>query len=126
MSTKHDFGGDKNLSLRGAVLTAILAVTSLLSVSYLWKNEGILTFVLVAIAFAMLSIAKSKNEIILFVFCSFAGALAESYAILFGVWSYSAPTFIGIPIWLPLLWGIAAVFIKRSHDAICQKSGFRG
>ena len=63
----------------------------------------------------MLSMNKSKQEIKTFVFCAFFGAMAEAFAIIFGAWTYGNPNFIGIPIWLIILWGIASVFMVRVY-----------
>lgn len=61
----------------------------------------------------MLSVNKSKIELIIFIRCGFLGAIAEGIAVYYGVWEYSNDSFFGIPIWLPILWAIAAVFILR-------------
>jgi len=41
-------------------------------------------------------------------------------AIYFGAWSYANPTMLGIPLWLPLAWGIAAVFVKRVAETLIR------
>ncbi len=46
------------------------------------------------------------------------GPLAEIIAVHFGVWSYSHATVIGIPLWLPLLWGLASVFFLKIERAL--------
>ena len=56
-----------------------------------------------------------KENIYLYLFGGFCGALAESFAAMHGAWSYTIPNFIGIPFWLPLLWGIAALFVKNAY-----------
>ena len=41
------------------------------------------------------------------------GPVAEIISIYFGAWAYTNPTILGIPIWLPLAWGLATMLIKR-------------
>ena len=41
------------------------------------------------------------------------GTVGEIICIYFGVWKYANPTFLGIPIWLPLAWGLTTILIKR-------------
>ena len=48
---------------------------------------------------------------------------AEAVAIKFGAWQYSNPTALGVPIWLPLLWGSAIVFIKRFSETVLKFTG---
>jgi len=96
--------------------TLLIATMSLIAVVTLWRYNFILTAALLILAVLMLSINKSKQEIKTFIFCAFLGASAEAFAITFNVWNYKNPNFIGIPLWLVLLWGIAAIFIIRLHS----------
>ncbi len=96
-------------------LTSLIAVSSLLSVSFLWRNNFILTLVLVFLGCIMLLMNKSKKELKTFIFCGFMGALAESYGIFSGVWVYNNPNLLNFPVWLIFLWGIASIFMVRVY-----------
>ncbi|MEM5844080.1 MAG: hypothetical protein QXX07_01610 [Candidatus Aenigmatarchaeota archaeon] len=62
----------------------------------------------------MILIEKNKKDIYFFIFSGVFGASAEAFAIFFGAWKYSLPEILGlIPLWLPILWGIAGIFLKR-------------
>jgi hypothetical protein len=39
-------------------------------------------------------------------------------AIYFGAWNYSHPDFLGIPYWLPFVWGNASLYIIDWHTMI--------
>lgn len=78
----------------------------------------ILTLCLALISALILILYNNKGDIYLYILCGLAGAMAEAVAIAFGAWSYASAQFIGIPYWLPLLWGITAIFIKRVINAI--------
>ena len=96
-------------------LTGIIAIIAFASVVLLWKYNLILLLVLSILAILMLWMNKSKQEIKTFIFCAFFGAIFESLAILFGVWKYDNPNLLNIPIWLIVLWGIAAIFMVRVY-----------
>ena len=98
--------------IKAFVYSNILAWFSLFSVIYLWKKPFILTILLICFSVLMLIVFKSKNNFYLYFFTALAGALSEIIAIVFGVWEYGFPNFVGIPYWLPFLWGIAGLFIK--------------
>lgn len=100
------------------ILHYLFSILSLVAVCFLWKYNIILFLVLLAISFLLLFIQKEKSEIWLFIACGFYGALAEIIAIYFGSWTYNSADFLGVPIWLPVLWGIAALFMKRLHEHI--------
>ena len=97
--------------------TGLIAIISLVSVAFLWKQNFILLIILILLATIMLLMNKSKQELKTFLFCAFAGAIVEAFAIMFGAWTYSNPNIIGIPIWLAILWGIASVFIVRIYSS---------
>lgn len=97
------------------VVTGILAVISLLSVASMWDNNIVLFVMLLSTSVLMLSVEKSKQEVETFIFSAVFGASAECIAIIFGAWTYSNPDLFNIPIWLPFLWGIAAVFMVRVY-----------
>jgi uncharacterized membrane protein YoaT (DUF817 family) len=100
------------------LVTLILGISSLVLVTNLWIYPKILTLGLIIISFLMLLTYKKEDEIILFFLCGVAGAIAEITAIYFGAWKYSLTNFANIPYWLPILWGIAAVYIKRISERI--------
>lgn len=99
--------------VRAFAYTYVLAIISLLTVSLLWDMPVFLTTLLIFISGMMLSVWKSRDDLILYASCGITGALAEAFAIKFGAWTYAFPNIGGIPFWLPFLWGIAALFIKR-------------
>ena len=48
----------------------------------------------------------------LFVLCAIAGVLgpaAEALGVRGGAWHYTAPDFLGIPLWLPFAWGLIGI-----------------
>ena len=100
-------------------VTGLLALVCLAVVSVFWKAPALLLFVLAAIAASMIFIGEErKRDLVLFLLVSVWGAFSEAIAIHYGAWSYPEPSIIGIPLWLPFVWGIAGIFIKRLYQAI--------
>jgi hypothetical protein len=79
-----------------------------------WARPIMLTALLLTIAAAMLCARRSMNDTLLVVSCGGLGALAEAGAIASGAWAYTVPVAVGVPLWLPAIWGIAALFIKET------------
>ncbi len=48
------------------------------------------------------------------------GSLTEIIATRAGIWSYTLPTFLNIPVWLPFAWGFAVVLIIRIGQAFVR------
>ena len=106
-----------NLELH--VLTGLLALSCLGAVSVFWKTPELLLLMLTAIAISIISIGGEKRrDAALFILVAAWGAISETVAIHFGAWSYPQPALFGIPYWLPLVWGIAGIFIKRLYQGI--------
>jgi len=111
--------------LKAFLLSCILALLTLFSVSFFWKNPLSLTLILVAISIIMLLIWRDKEDIYLYFIVFLSGGISEAIIIAFGGWAYAFPSSLGIPLWLPFLWGISGVFIKKIsleiHDFVKHK-----
>ena len=99
--------------LRAFVYSMLLAFLSLFSVAALWKAPAALAAALAAVSAIMLLVWRSREDVYLYIIVGISGALAELAAVGSGVWQYAMPDVRGIPLWLPLLWGIAGVFVQK-------------
>ena len=100
------------LEVKKFLLTCPLALATLLIPSLL-ENYFMIVISLFTISLIMLAIDWSIKYLILFIAIMISGPIAESVAIYFGLWNYSSPFFLGIPIWLPFVWGNAGLYIIR-------------
>lgn len=100
------------------IKTILFPILTLSSVIILWNFNYLLTLVLFLIAVLWLYFNYEKNYILTFVICSLLGAFAEVVAIQFGVWQYSNPSFLGVPIWLFPLWGLASLTMMSINSTI--------
>ncbi|MBU2101363.1 DUF2878 family protein [Patescibacteria group bacterium] len=113
-----------DIEVKKSLLNFPLALLSLVSVSLLWKSWSLLTLILLVIGVLMLLIEKERNTVLVYIAAGLGGAITEMVAIFFGVWTYTDPAIAGIPIWLPFLWGAAALYILRLKafvDAVFRK-----
>lgn len=96
----------------------ILSISSLFLVGLFYSNELLLFILLLVLSTIILKLYWSKKELALFIIVGIAGALAEVVAIAFGAWTYAYKSLYTVPFWLPVLWGIAGIFIKRMYEHI--------
>jgi hypothetical protein len=101
--------------------TLALCASSLFLVSFLWQWPNLLAFLLGLLALVVLYIRKDKASNYMFLISGLAGGLAESFAISFGTWTYGKPQLIGVPAWLFILWGIAAVFMVTLNEEVKKR-----
>lgn len=95
------------------ILVAFLTVYGVGTIALFHSSTLILTALLGLSTAASLYIWTGKKNFTFYILGAIFGSLAEITPIYFGAWTYSNPTAIGIPIWLPLAWGKAALLIKR-------------
>jgi hypothetical protein len=89
-------------------------------VSFLWSHPISLSACLVLIGVLMLRGWHSKTDLLFYSVAFLLGPLGEAVAVRSGAWSYSRPSFL-IPLWLPLLWGIVGLFLKKLCESLATK-----
>ena len=85
-----------------------------------WRHVIFLTGCLVVLYAIGNRFWHKKHDYVFFVIGAILGPMAEVVCIYFRVWSYSNPTFLGIPLWLPFAWGIAALMITRIAETFVK------
>ena len=94
------------------ILTGCLAIMDLMAVSTFWQHHISATIAVGIISIILFSLWASWTHALLFIVAAICGPLTESVAIHFGAWQYAYPFgTLPIPLWLPLLWGDAAILI---------------
>ena len=83
----------------------------------LWRLDSVAALIIAGIGAAMM-VRGDRKDWALYVVCAILGSLAEMIAIYFGAWKYATPTVFGIPMWLPFVWGNAALYIVRMNRVI--------
>lgn len=110
-------------TVRGQLFFELLVyILAIAIVSSFWYNS-FLTFLLLGILWIIaLFLWHDPLDIKIFIIAAVGGSLGEVIAISFGAWSYTVPNFLGIPLWLPLLWGFAAVTLRRLLSTLEKRS----
>jgi hypothetical protein len=93
----------------------LIGLAALLATSFLWMIPLLLTGLLLLLSAFMILIRKNNEDLYLFIVVGILGAFAEVVAVLFGAWTYTVPSSVGVPYWLPLLWGLAALFLRNLY-----------
>ena len=101
----------------------IVAPLSVAAVSWLWQDELALAGTLALLGLVLFMSGADRDELLLFLFGGVAGPVSESVAIFFGAWKYPVASLMNVPVWLPILWAIASVFINRIHRMIAERLG---
>lgn len=94
------------------ITVSVLALLLLLSVGLLGAHPPILLSMAALLDVGLYLCAPASSRFAVFLTTAIAGPLAEITAIHFGAWEYTYPVLAGIPLWLPLVWGGAGLFIS--------------
>ncbi len=102
-------------SFHSFFIACLIGLASLLATSFLWKCPLLLAGILLLLSVYFVLMRKNVEDFYLFFVAGILGAFAEIVAVLFGAWTYAVPSPIGVPYWLPLLWGLAALFLRHMY-----------
>ena len=69
---------------------------------------------LVGVFLVRLLLGFQKSDLVLYVIGGTVGAAVEVIGTALGAWTYTVPTFLNIPLWLPFAWGITVVVAVRA------------
>lgn len=103
----------KVLSIEVTLLVSTVAVVSLF-----YRQTVLLTLIMAAGWAVALRLWHSRQDIATFLAGAAVGSVAEIIAVKAGAWSYANPTLLGVPLWLPLLWGGAVMFVRKFADTL--------
>ena len=98
------------MNFKNIMFNSAFGISTLAVIVFFYRNIWLTTLLLGIISLIALIKLKSKLILILFFIGAIVGVIAEVIAINYGVWAYSNPNFINVPIWLFFAWGNAAVF----------------
>ncbi len=93
------------------VLNALLALATLLLTAVLWRYPVALIALLLVTAAVIFRIRPNATSVVVYATAFFFGPAAEAVSITTGAWAYHSDNFLGVPVWLPFVWGNAGLFI---------------
>ena len=88
-------------------------------VGSLWHKPVFLTICYALMSIVVLAKWHSKSDLLFYFITFVLGPVGESVAIYRGAWEYTKPLYL-IPLWLPFLWGICALFLKNISETILK------
>lgn len=99
---------------------AIIGLSALSSVVIFWQESIILSIILALLSIAAIYIWRSRETVLLYFLCAFLGAFSEYAGVYIGAWRYTNPDIMGVPAWLPLLWGLAGLSMMKLGSFISK------
>ncbi|MEM7354198.1 MAG: hypothetical protein AAF657_25565 [Acidobacteriota bacterium] len=94
-------------------------ITCIALAGLLWQRPLGLLCLYVAISVLILWKFHAKGDLIYYFVPFFMGPLGELLPVALGAWTYSKPLWM-IPMWLPFVWGLAGLFMRRTSVVLEQ------
>jgi uncharacterized membrane protein YoaT (DUF817 family) len=94
-------------------------IGSVAAVNLLWARPGVLFLACFAITGIMLIRWHTRADLAVYLVAALLGTLADLLAVSQGAWAYSTAEKL-VPSWLPLMWGIAGLLIKRISKELAR------
>ena len=82
-----------------------------------WQRPLVLTILYIAVSVVVLTRYRSRGDLIYYFVPFFMGPLGELLPVGLGAWTYAEPL-VMIPLWLPFVWGLAGLFMRRTSAVI--------
>jgi uncharacterized membrane protein YoaT (DUF817 family) len=103
-------------------LLSELAAFSLLAASIvlLWRDNMLLFIVILVEGMVALGFWHDRYDLSVLLIIAVLGSLAEAVFVHSGVWRYTNPTLLGVPLWFPVAFGTSALIGKR---LVCTITG---
>jgi len=83
------------------------------SVALLWQSNVLLFVVALVECLVALALWHDRLTVSFFLIIGVLGTLAEAVFVQFGVWKYTNPTFLGVPLWFPIAFGTTGLIGSR-------------
>jgi hypothetical protein len=94
------------------VFLSLIIIFTVSFISLLWRDVFLLTVSLLIFSIFVLRHFHKKSDFLIFSIGGMMGASTEFVCIYFGAWQYTNTTYL-IPLWLPIVWGLASLVISR-------------
>ncbi len=81
---------------------------------FFWKSNILLTVLFVAMLAAILAIKRYPGDLFVLIYGSALGFFLEVFQTSIAKFhNFANPDFLGLPVWMPLVWGYGFMLMKR-------------
>ncbi|MEK6841956.1 MAG: hypothetical protein AABX91_02275 [Nanoarchaeota archaeon] len=111
----------KGENIKAILIQVVSLLLAFIVMTLVKGDELIFTVTILAILLINFKIKYYKNEWALFFVGLVLGFFIEVVlGLVYRMQYWENPTLLGVPIWLPIVWGYAFVFIRRIGNAIIE------
>jgi hypothetical protein len=98
------------------LFAAFIYVVCVALASFVWHRPAVLLISFLVASGLALYRWHTKADVVFYLVALVFGTVADFVAVAFGAWEYTNSSL--VPVWLPFLWGIAGLLLKRITETL--------
>lgn len=111
----------KKIKLKEFAIELWPFLAGIIIMALFWRQEVLASILILGIIALMFYIKYEKNEIYLYLLGVLIGAIIELWgALIVHFQNFTQGSLLGMPLWLPLVWGYAFVAMRRIGNLIVR------
>lgn len=116
---RYQLPQDRKNIMKDIFFGLVIYIGSVAAVGLLWQRPGILFLTCIGITGITLIRWHTRADLAVYLVAALLGTLADLLAVSRGAWAYGTAEK-SVPSWLPLVWGIAGLLIKRISKGLAR------
>ena len=104
--------------VRELTIELALIVVGTIEVVFCYQHIALLTVLLAVMSAVALCVFRSWLNVLVYGVGAVVGSSVEIVCSGAGAWHYAQPSFLGIPLWLPVAWGFAPVMMLAIAETL--------
>jgi len=105
-------------SYKNTLLNAVYGLLIIVSIPIFYEYSELLFVIMMVLSLLVLKNNNIRHAPIYWVVGGIVFPLCEAFCIYFGVWAYTFPNIIGIPLWLCPAWAAVIVMVRKGNTEI--------
>ena len=125
MNRKRERKRERERSLKHLFLEILIIILLVADIVLFYNSQIVSSVIMIALVIFTFIFFHTKKDIAFYVVGLILATAGELVCVKFGVWVNVNPLFWGIPLWSPVVWGLAFLIINRLRNTIFKLESIR-
>lgn len=103
---------------RELAVEAVVFMLTIGAIAFFWPYNYLLTALLLAIFLLSNLFWYKKYDYLIYIPAMIMGTVVDIVIAYVGAWEFQNPSFLFVPLWLPIAWTIAAITLLKSYETL--------
>jgi hypothetical protein len=107
----------KNI-LSELLLEIAVFLSAVILIVLFWGNNLLLSALLIGLLLLANQFWYKKYDYVIYIAAIALGSMLDLTASHFGIWEFTNPSFLNLPLWLPMGWVLGAITILKTYETL--------